>query len=102
VLSKNWKRKIKYSNRGYAYVNEFVVLVEGHDMFRLGAVETGRKMNLSGICPSRYIYKPWLDGCLGLEPRGMGLLSMTGEDRPCPFYNYTLAFALQLRKAQKT
>jgi hypothetical protein len=33
---------------GIAYANGFVVLAEGLDMFRLGAVATGGNMNLSG------------------------------------------------------
>jgi hypothetical protein len=31
----DWKRKHKYSNWGYVYPNEFIVLAEGRDMFRL-------------------------------------------------------------------
>jgi hypothetical protein len=42
------KRNLKYSNWGYAYGNGFVVLAEGLDMFRLGAIATGGNMNTSG------------------------------------------------------
>jgi hypothetical protein len=50
-------------------VNGFVVLAVGLDMFRLWTIATGRKMNLSGNCPLQTGL--WLDGCLGVEPRGM-------------------------------
>jgi hypothetical protein len=45
------------------------VLAEGLDMFRLGTVETGGNMNPSGNLS--FTKRIWLDGCLGLEHRGM-------------------------------
>jgi hypothetical protein len=44
----NWKRTFKYSNWEYSYANVFVVLAEGHDMFRLVTVATGGKVKVSG------------------------------------------------------
>jgi hypothetical protein len=60
-----------------------------------------------------------LDGFLGVEPRSVGITladglcdlggkslwlkaSMIGEGRLCPFFNYTLAFALQLSKSTES
>jgi hypothetical protein len=38
---------LKCSKWGYAYTNGLIVLVYGLDMFRLGAIVTGGKMNTS-------------------------------------------------------
>jgi hypothetical protein len=37
-----------YSNCGCTYINGFVVLAEGLDIFRLEAIAAGGKMNSSG------------------------------------------------------
>jgi hypothetical protein len=57
------------SNLGCAYANGFVVLDKGLDVFRLGTVATGGRQ---AFCPLRK--ELWLDGCLGVEPRGMRCL----------------------------
>jgi hypothetical protein len=41
-------------------------------MFRLGAIVTGGNMNPSGNLS--FAERTLLDGCLGLEPRGIGSL----------------------------
>jgi hypothetical protein len=80
-------------------------------MFRLGVTATGWKWVRQATCVVRKGF--WLVGCLGVEPRWMRSLcqkastiwrnhfclraSMIGGGGPCPFFNYTLALALQLR-----
>jgi hypothetical protein len=50
------RESLKNCNWGYAYCNGFVFLAEGLDMFRLGAIVTDRKVNLSGNFP--FMKKP--------------------------------------------
>jgi hypothetical protein len=64
-------------------------------MFRLGTIATGGKLIRWAICPLRKGF--WLDGCLGVEPRGVrslfqkasatwgGGASMIGRGGPFPF-----------------
>jgi hypothetical protein len=44
-ISVTGRESHKYSNYGYGYANELNVLAEGLDMSRLGAINTGGKMN---------------------------------------------------------
>jgi hypothetical protein len=55
-----------------AYVNGFVVLAEGLDVFRLRAIATGGRGSHQAICPLKK--ELWLDGCLRVEPRKLGSL----------------------------
>jgi hypothetical protein len=52
-----------YNNGGYAYTNRFVVLAEGLDMFRLGAIAAGGNPNPSCnlSCMKRTLVG-WLSG----------------------------------------
>jgi hypothetical protein len=45
------KRNRKYNKWGYAYVNGFVVLAEGLDMFRLGLLTLAGIRTRQAICP---------------------------------------------------
>jgi hypothetical protein len=79
----------------------FVALTEGVEMFRPGTAVTGESWTRQAICPLRK--ELCLEGYLGVEPRGMGSLGWRppwlGEAGRAPFFNYTLVFALQLRKS---
>jgi hypothetical protein len=44
----NWKGNLPNSSWGYAYVNGVRVLAEGLDVFRLGRIAIGGKMNPPG------------------------------------------------------
>jgi hypothetical protein len=91
----------RYNKWGYAYANWFVVLAEGLDMFRLVLLTLAGIRTRQAICPLQK--ELWLAGCLGVEPRQMESLwlraSMIRGCGPCPFFSYTLTFALQLRKS---
>jgi hypothetical protein len=81
-------------------------------MCRLGAIATGRRM-----IPSGNLSFTWLNVCLEVEPRSVGIALADGLCdlegggiilaeglhewgwRVVPLLNYTLAFALQLRKS---
>jgi hypothetical protein len=98
-----------------AYINGIVVLTEGLDMFRLGAVAAGGRMtpscilsfakrNLFGRMSGSWTQKLW--ECFDWRPLwdlgGESLwlkASMIGDKWALPLLNYTLAFALQLRKS---
>jgi hypothetical protein len=96
------KEKLKYSNWGYAYINGIVVLAEGLNVFRLGAIATGGNMTSQAICPLQKERR--LDGYLGVEPKCMRLhwlkASVTTEggiflDRD----HFSVVILLQLKKS---
>jgi hypothetical protein len=100
-------------NRGYACANGIFVAAEGLDMFKLGAVATGGRPSHQATCPLRK--ELWLVGCLGVEPRSVGIALADGlcdlggiilveglndwVRQAVPLLNHTLIFALQLRKS---
>jgi hypothetical protein len=47
-------------------------MMESLDMFRQGAIATGGRMIPSGNLSIRK--ELWLDGCLGVEARGVGII----------------------------
>jgi hypothetical protein len=48
TYSWTWRNNVKCGNWRYAYASGFVVLAEGLDMFRIGAIVTDGNMNTSG------------------------------------------------------
>jgi hypothetical protein len=105
------KTSLKDINLGYTYANGFVVLAEGLDKFKQGAIATGGggvRRTSQAICPLRK--ENCLDRYLGVEPRRAGIAlaegrcdlegalylraSTIGESGPCPLFQ--LSFFLSV------
>jgi hypothetical protein len=86
---------------GCADANGIFVAAEGLDVFRLGVTATGGRWSHQAICPLwKYLC---LVGCLGVEPRKIGIALAEGlhywGGRAVPLLNYAVALALQLSKS---
>jgi hypothetical protein len=96
---------------GYSYTNGFVVLAEHLDMFRLGPIATGGKVkpsdNLTLTKRTLVEYSrddiTLFDGLCGWGGGGVNLADGFHDwgGGPCPFFSYTLAFAMQLRRSKE-
>jgi hypothetical protein len=98
---------------GYSYTEQFVILADDLDAFSIAAVVGGVSDQAIFLCENNLD----LDGCLGAEPRSVGIVFVEGlcdsrgscqqmGYRWCrqevPPFNYTLKFAIQLMKSTES